>query len=68
MNQRSVDQNQPLEPVMPPAGTPQGATPKALKIELLIVLGLSLGQSGVYSIVSLIDKMTRGPWARRQRR
>ena len=34
---------------------------KALKIELLIVLGLSLGKSGVYAIVNLTDKMTRAP-------
>lgn len=41
---------------MPDAGTRRG-----LKIELLIVLGLSLGQSGIYAIVNLIDKMSRAP-------
>ncbi|MFJ6418490.1 CPBP family intramembrane glutamic endopeptidase [Paeniglutamicibacter sp. NPDC091659] len=46
---------------MPPACNPEGSSRKALKIELLIVLGLSLGQSGIYSIVNLIDKMTRAP-------
>ena len=61
MNQRSVEQSQPIEPAMPPAGNPEGTSRKALKIELLIVLGLSLGQSGIYSIVNLIDKMTRAP-------
>lgn len=29
--------------------------------ELLLVLGVSLGQSGVYSILSLADSLTRGP-------
>ncbi len=36
-------------------------TRRGLKIELLIVLGLSLGQSAIYAIVNLIDKMTRAP-------
>jgi len=30
-------------------------------IEVWLVLGLSLGQSAVYSVVNLIDKFTRGP-------
>jgi uncharacterized protein len=30
-------------------------------IELLLVLGVSLGQSAVYSILSLADSLTRGP-------
>ncbi len=34
---------------------------KSLWPEILIVLGLSLGQSAVYAIVSLIDKLSRGP-------
>jgi membrane protease YdiL (CAAX protease family) len=38
-----------------------GVTRRGLKIELLIVLGLSLGRSGIYAIVNLIDKMTRAP-------
>ena len=41
---------------MTDAGTRRG-----LKIELLIVLGLSLGQSGIYAVVNLVDKMTRAP-------
>ncbi|MBV1780193.1 CPBP family intramembrane metalloprotease [Paeniglutamicibacter sp. ABSL32-1] len=45
-----------LESTVAEAGTRRG-----LKIELLIVLGLSLGQSGIYAIVNLIDKMTRAP-------
>ena len=48
--------SQPLGRSMTDAGTRRG-----LKIELLIVLGLSLGQSGIYSIVNLVDKMTRAP-------
>ncbi|MDN6332708.1 MAG: CPBP family intramembrane metalloprotease domain-containing protein, partial [Micrococcaceae bacterium] len=34
---------------------------KSLWPEILIVLGLSLGQSALYAIVSLIDKLSRGP-------
>lgn len=32
-----------------------------LKAEVWIVLGLSLGQSAVYAVVSLLEKMARGP-------
>jgi hypothetical protein len=31
---------------------------RRLRIEMWIVLGLSLGQSAVYSVVQLLDKMT----------
>ena len=34
---------------------------RRLRIEVWIVLGLSLGQSAVYSVVQLLDKMTRAP-------
>lgn len=34
---------------------------RSLWPEILIVLGLSLGQSAIYAIVSLSDKLTRGP-------
>ncbi|ADX72500.1 CAAX amino terminal protease family [Pseudarthrobacter phenanthrenivorans Sphe3] len=36
---------------------------RRLRIEVWIVLGLSLGQSAVYSVVQLLDKMTRAPLA-----
>ncbi|MGN5733976.1 CPBP family intramembrane glutamic endopeptidase [Arthrobacter psychrochitiniphilus] len=36
---------------------------RRLIIEVLLVLGLSLGQSAVYSVVSLLDKMSRAPIA-----
>ncbi len=36
---------------------------RRLRLEVLIVLGLSLGQSAVYSIVQLLDKITRAPLA-----
>ncbi|WP_125609833.1 CPBP family intramembrane glutamic endopeptidase [Specibacter cremeus] len=36
---------------------------RRLVVEVLIVLGLSLGQSAVYSVVQLIDKLTRAPLA-----
>ena len=34
---------------------------RRLRIEVWIVLGLSLGQSAVYSVVQLLDKMSRAP-------
>jgi membrane protease YdiL (CAAX protease family) len=34
---------------------------RRVAVEVWLVLGLSLGQSAVYSIVNLIDKFTRGP-------
>ncbi|WP_426766525.1 CPBP family intramembrane glutamic endopeptidase [Pseudarthrobacter sp. 1G09] len=36
---------------------------RRLAFEVWIVLGLSLGQSAVYSVVQLLDKMTRAPLA-----
>jgi membrane protease YdiL (CAAX protease family) len=36
---------------------------RRLRFEVLIVLGLSLGQSAVYSLVQLLDKMTTAPLA-----
>ncbi|MDF9750909.1 type II CAAX endopeptidase family protein [Arthrobacter sp. ES3-54] len=36
---------------------------RRLRFEMLIVLGLSLGQSAVYSLVQLLDKMTTAPLA-----
>jgi membrane protease YdiL (CAAX protease family) len=36
---------------------------RRLRIEVWIVLGLSLGQSAVYSVVQLLDKMTTAPLA-----
>jgi len=39
--------------------TPQTLTRRVLRNEVLLVLGVSLGQSAVYSVVSLIAKLTR---------
>ena len=36
---------------------------RRLRFEMLIVLGLSLGQSAVYAVVQLLDKITRAPLA-----
>ncbi len=36
---------------------------RRLRLEMWIVLGLSLGQSAVYSVVQLLDKMTKAPLA-----
>jgi uncharacterized protein len=41
--------------------TPDPSTRRRPGIELLLVLGVSLGQSAVWSIVSLADSLTRGP-------
>lgn len=52
---------------MPAAETSQSSSlsptagRKRIKAEILIVLGLSLGQAGVYAVVELIDKLTRAP-------
>lgn len=42
----------------PQSRTPAGA-PRRLSVEVWIVLGLSLGQSGVYAVVRLIDRLSR---------
>lgn len=39
------------------------ASKRRITAELLIVFGLSLGQSAVYSIVNLAEKLSRGPLA-----
>lgn len=36
---------------------------RRITAEVLIVFGLSLGQSGVYAVVNLAEKLTRGPLA-----
>ncbi|NKX53399.1 CPBP family intramembrane glutamic endopeptidase [Arthrobacter mobilis] len=46
--------------------TPTGAVPRTrgyYRAEVLIVLGLSLGQSAVYAVVDLLEKATRAPLA-----
>lgn len=47
--------SEPPSPASPVLGTGR------IKAEILIVLGLSLGQSGVYAVVQLLDKLSRGP-------
>ncbi|MFV0459326.1 MAG: CPBP family intramembrane glutamic endopeptidase [Actinomycetales bacterium] len=59
----------PADAIAPDASTPApdatpagaGTVPAGLRPEILIVLGLSLGQSAVYAVVSLIAKLTQGP-------
>jgi membrane protease YdiL (CAAX protease family) len=46
--------------------TPDGAAPtrarrRRLTAEIWIVMGLSLGRSGVYAVVAIVDHLTRGP-------
>lgn len=43
----------------PPIAT--GPDRRRLRAEILLVLGLSLGQSAVYAVVQLIEKLTSGP-------
>ncbi|MCC2594653.1 CPBP family intramembrane metalloprotease [Tessaracoccus sp. OS52] len=45
-------------PVLEPTGTPPGLS-RRIRIEILVVLGISLGQSAVYSVLSIINKLTR---------
>lgn len=46
-------------PAKPPVRQP--VRRRRIGVEIWLVLGLSLGQSAVYSVVNLIDKFTRGP-------
>lgn len=48
-------------PPVPAAGSWGGRSRRRLIIEVLLVLGVSLGQSAVYSVLSLLDKMSRAP-------
>lgn len=43
----------------PTCGANPAHTPRRLRAEVLIVLGLSLGQSAVYAVVRLLDRLTR---------
>jgi membrane protease YdiL (CAAX protease family) len=52
----------PRVPDAAPAARP--GTRSRLTAEVWIVLGLSLGQSAVYSVISLLAKLTQGPLAR----
>ncbi len=48
-------------PAPAPTTHPAGAPRRRLRAEVWIVLGLSLGQSAVYAVVQLLDKLTRAP-------
>jgi uncharacterized protein len=48
---------------LPAAVSVRGRERSRLRAEVLIVLGLSLGQSAVYSVVQLLDKLSRAPLA-----
>jgi membrane protease YdiL (CAAX protease family) len=60
----------PRQPTLGPprARPPEPGEPAAARVrltaEVWIVLGLSLGQSAVYSLISLMAKLTQGPLAR----
>ncbi len=45
----------------PPTGPAAEPARRRLGAEVLIVLGLSLGQSAVYAVTSLVAKLTQGP-------
>jgi hypothetical protein len=51
-------------PAPAPTTHPAGAPRRRLRAEVWIVLGLSLGQSAVYAVVQLLDKLTRAPLAK----
>src|SRR5881227_3236808 len=48
---------------IPPLPDAAGAAPRRSRpgLELLLVLGVSLGQSGVYAVVQLADALSRAP-------
>jgi membrane protease YdiL (CAAX protease family) len=48
-----------VAPVAAPDLTP--ARRRRLTAEIWIVMGLSLGRSGVYAVVNILDRLTRGP-------
>ncbi len=55
----------PISPVIP-RGIPEGMSRGLLIVEILLVLGLSLGRSGVYALVNLIASATApGPLSSR---
>lgn len=56
------EEHQPLlqQPIKPEPGT-EPVKRRRIAVEVWLVLGLSLGQAAVYSVVNLIDKFTRGP-------
>ncbi|WP_156253430.1 CPBP family intramembrane glutamic endopeptidase [Pseudactinotalea terrae] len=43
------------------AADPTPARRRRLTAEIWIVMGLSLGRSGVYAVVNILDRLTRGP-------
>lgn len=58
----------PVSPGSPPpgatvaaAGTVPATGLRRLRVEVLLVLGLSVGQSAVYAVVSLVATLTEGP-------
>ncbi len=54
--------NEGVTSTAPPAGKPlTAAGRRRITAEIWIVLGLSLGQSAVYAVISLIAKLTAGP-------
>ncbi|MUK02946.1 CPBP family intramembrane metalloprotease [Vibrio cholerae] len=52
-----------VPPASPPAVAGDAGSRRRISAELLIVFGLSLGQSGVYAIVNLAEKLSQGPLA-----
>lgn len=56
---RSIGFVQRSETVQSPLSAPQLVTPRRIRIEILLVLGLSLGASAAYSVVSILNRLTR---------
>ncbi|MEJ5943979.1 type II CAAX endopeptidase family protein [Pseudokineococcus basanitobsidens] len=55
-----VDAGRPLRGT-PPAPRPSAPERSRLRLEVFLVLALSLGASAVYAVVSLVGTLTRGP-------
>ena len=61
----SDDLARPAGPVTTPRAGPS-ALRRRLTTEVWIVLGLSLGRSGVYALVNIVARLTAGPPLRNQ--
>lgn len=57
---RDVGSNDAVAPPAPIVTLPDSATRRRITTEIWIVLGLSLGQSGVYALVNIIARLTSG--------
>ncbi|CAM3510505.1 CPBP family intramembrane glutamic endopeptidase [Occultella aeris] len=60
-NRRMATQGEPSTPSLTAPAPSARARSRRLTVEIWIVMGLSLGRSGVYAVVNILDRLTRGP-------